>query len=113
MRIIVNKLDHGPVVVQVDGRIDVITSPQFRSEIITLIEAGHTRFVIDCALLAYISSAGLRVFYEALGKLEENKGKIVICRAKEEVRRIFDMVDMASDIPMFATQEQAIESLVV
>jgi anti-anti-sigma factor len=110
MQIVVNKLDR-EVVLRVDGRIDAVSSPQFRQEIITLIDAGHTRLIIDCALLAYISSAGLRVLYEVLSKLEQNKGKIALCRPNEDVRRIFDMVDMSSEIPIFATQEQAIESL--
>ena len=110
MRITVNKLDRG-VVLQVDGRIDAVTSPQFRQKIMTLIDEGHMRLVIDCALLAYISSAGLRVLYEALNKLEASKGKIAICRANEDVRRVLDMVDMSSEIPIFATQEQAIQSL--
>jgi anti-anti-sigma factor len=106
----VHKLERA-VVLHVDGRIDAITSPQFRQEIIALIDEGHIRLVIDCALLAYISSAGLRVLYEALSKLEESHGKIAICRANENVKRVLDMVDMSAEIPIFATQEQAIESL--
>ncbi len=110
MHINVSNLDRG-VVVSVDGKLDVVTAPEFRDKIMELIEKGQNCLVIDCALLHYISSAGLRVFYQALGKVEEKGGKIVICRPREEVQRVFDMVDLGSEIQIFAEKEEAIKSL--
>ncbi|HWP60389.1 MAG TPA: STAS domain-containing protein [Candidatus Acidoferrales bacterium] len=63
------------------------------------------------ALLAHISSAGLRIFYEAPGRIDQAQGKIAIRRLSENVKRVWELVDMSSEIPIFATQEQAIESL--
>ncbi|HWP60387.1 MAG TPA: STAS domain-containing protein [Candidatus Acidoferrales bacterium] len=110
MRVVVSKFESGAVL-NVDGRIDAVTAPQFRDQLMTLIDSGYTRIIIDCALLAYISSAGLRVLYEAANKLEPHQGRMAICRANADVRRVLEMVDIASEIPIFATQEEAIQGL--
>lgn len=110
MQITVSKIDRG-VILYIDGRLDVVTSPGLRDKIMELIEGGQISLVIDCALLSYIGSAGLRVFYQALAKVEEKGGKLALCRPREEVHRVFDMVDMASEIPIFSDKEEAIKSL--
>ena len=110
MDITVSTLDQG-MLVALDGKLDVTTSPRFRERILALIEAGHLRLAIDCALLTYVSSAGLRVFYQALARLEPKGGRIVICRPRPEVRLILNMVDLGTDIPIVATKEEALEQL--
>ena len=110
MDIIESAIEHGRLLA-IDGKLDVNTSPPFRERILALIDAGHVRMVIDCALLTYCSSAGLRVFYQALARLEPKGGRIVICRPRPEVRAIFEMVDLGTDIPIVATKEEALARL--
>src|SRR5438093_13683262 len=100
MQISLDKLDRG-LVICLDGRLDGVTSGEFRDKMLTWIDDGQHQLIIDCALLHYVSSAGLRVFYQALAKVEDKAGSIVFCRVNDAVKRVFDMVDMATDFPMF------------
>jgi anti-anti-sigma factor len=110
MKISLDAIERG-LVACLDGRLDGISSPEFRDKLLAWIDAGHKNVIIDCALLSYVSSAGLRVFYQALDKLEEKEGAILFCRVSEDVKRVFDMVDMGADFPIFPTREEALKQL--
>ena len=95
----------------VKGKLDVLTAPMLRETILARIEAGATRLLINCTLLDYISSAGLRVLYEALSKLEAGDGRMALCAVNSNVRKILDAVDLGDDIPIFASEAEALQHL--
>jgi stage II sporulation protein AA (anti-sigma F factor antagonist) len=99
------------VVFALSGRLDVTTAKHFEDKILTEIESGDRRFVIDLAQLNYISSSGLRVLYRVSAKLKEKGGRIVLCRLSDDVRRVFDIVDRAGDFRVFITRDEAMENL--
>jgi stage II sporulation protein AA (anti-sigma F factor antagonist) len=99
------------VVFALSGRLDVTSAKHFEDKILTEIESGDRRFVIDLAQLNYISSSGLRVLYRVSAKLKEKGGRIVLCRLSDDVRRVFDIVDRAGDFRVFITRDEAIENL--
>ena len=110
MRITVHRVDQS-IIVNLDGELNTNTSEECHEKISSLIEEGGKYLIIDCALLTYISSAGLRVFYQALDRIESQGGKILFCRLNEEVKQIFQIVNMSSEFPTFTTIEEAIRSL--
>lgn len=95
----------------VKGKLDALTSPALREKLLALIDAGARRLLIDGALLDYISSAGLRVLYEAIASLETVSGRMALCAINSNVRKILDTVDLCADIPIFATEAEAILNL--
>jgi anti-anti-sigma factor len=62
--------------------------------------------------MMHISSAGLRVFYQALDELEKANGKIIFCRVDQNIRRVFHVVNFTAEFPLFATLEEATQSIV-
>ena len=99
------------VVLALSGKLDATTAKHFEDKILTEIDSGERRFVIDLSQLSYISSAGLRVLYRVSAKLKEKGGRIVFCRLSDDVKRVFDIVDMAGDFRVFITREEAMENL--
>lgn len=71
----------------VKGKLDVLTAPMLRETIMARIEEGAAQLLINRTLLDYISSAGLRVLYEALAKLEASSGHMALCAVNSNVRR--------------------------
>ena len=98
-------------IVQVTGELDSHTYEQFQSRLLQKVEAGVRRILLDFSQLTYISSAGMRVFYQALDRIESQGGKILFCRLNEDVKQIFQIVNMSSEFPTFTTIEEAIRSL--
>ena len=59
------------VVVEVEGRLDSVTSSELEKEILSLLQSGESNLLIDFAGLDYISSAGLRVLLMAAKRLKQ------------------------------------------
>ncbi|GAB6272073.1 MAG TPA: anti-anti-sigma factor [Syntrophaceae bacterium] len=99
----------GWLILELKGRMDAITAPQVREKIFSVIEQGeHNKLLLDCLGLDYVSSAGLRVLFEAAFKIQDQNGKIGCYGVSANVRNIFNLSDMASEISIFNSQEEAL-----
>ena len=77
--------------VSLDGRLDTTTAPAFEAFLAEQYESTDA-LVIDCAKLAYISSAGLRVLLAAQKK---TKGAMKLTNVCELVMEVFEMTGFA------------------
>ena len=96
-------------ILAITGRLDAITSPDLRNKIMSSIELGERSILLDCTNLEYVSSAGLRVLFEASFNLNQVSGNIKICSINNNVKKIFDMVDLTSEVAIFSSQEEALK----
>ena len=90
MKIDFNK-NGGILNVSLDGRLDTTTAPAFEAFLAEQYESTDA-LVIDCAKLAYISSAGLRVLLTAQKK---TKGAMKLTNVCELVMEVFEMTGFA------------------
>ena len=97
----------GWLILELKGRMDALTSPQVREKIITAIDQGEQKLLLDCTGLDYVSSAGIRVLFEAAYKMQDQEGKIGCYGVNDNVRHIFNLSDIASEIAIFSVQEEA------
>lgn len=82
--------DGNELTVELEGRLDTLTSPDLEEELEDKIE-GIEKLVFDLGGLEYISSAGLRVLVGAAQAIDENDGDIVIRNLTVPVRDVFDV----------------------
>jgi anti-sigma B factor antagonist len=111
------------VTLGLSGRLDTTTAKTFEEKILTRIESGDRRFVIDLEQLDYVSSAGLRVFALAGKRLDSTNGKLVLCgfkktipyytlnRPRDPVREVFDVAGFSSIFSTYSSHDDAIKSL--
>ena len=71
------------------GRLDTVTSPQLEEALKEMPEDTE-ELVLDLQDLAYVSSAGLRVFLNAQ-KSMTGKGTMVLRNVCEEIMEVLDM----------------------
>ena len=81
----------GNLNIALDGRLDTTTAPELESFINKNYD-GVMALNIDCAGLAYISSAGLRVLLSAQKK---TKGAMKLTNVCELVMEVFEMTGFA------------------
>lgn len=101
----------GSLVVVPSGRVDSNSSSELERALVALTGSGETRIVVDLAEVEYISSAGLRVLLMVAKKLQDAKGRLVLCAMPESVRLVFEL---AGFLPIFAietTREAALARL--
>ena len=95
------------IILSLVGRLDANTSKDLEENLITLIEANNRRFIIDCAKLDYISSAGLRVLLMGAKKLKSLDGSIALASLKEHIKDIFEIAGFLSIFSIFNNAEEA------
>lgn len=97
------------LILDLKGRMDAVTSPLVRERIMAVIERGDKQLLLDCSGLDYISSAGLRVLFEASYRIQDLFGKIGCYGVNANVRKIFSLADLQSDIRIYDGQEEALK----
>jgi len=100
-------------IIRIDGYLDAHTAPQFEQVVQSEIDASRFRIIVDCAKLAYISSAGLGVFMSFIEEVREGGGDIKICSLTPKVKSVFEILgfsdlydicdDVADAVQRFAT----------
>ena len=93
---------------KIQGRLDSNSSPEFEERILSAIEAGSLKMVVDFATLEYISSAGLRVILKSTKKLKRSEGDIVLCAMQDYVREVFEISGFDSFLTIVPSMEDAL-----
>ena len=99
------------VTLGLSGKLDATTAKTFEEKLLSQIESGERRFVINLAQLDYISSAGLRVLLVAAKRLNSANGKILLCSLQGPVREVFDIAGFSSIFSIYGSDDDAIKNL--
>jgi len=98
----------GALLAQPGGRIDSNTAGQFEQELLTRIEAGEARVVLDFSALDYISSAGLRVVLMAAKRTQAAQGALALCGLNESIREVFEISGFLSILTVCEGRDEAL-----
>jgi len=103
---------HGDVpVFRLKGRLSVVGADDLEKQIVQAIDAGAKRLLFVLDDLEYISSAGLRVFYVGIKKLNNDGSCFWFCGLKPAVRSIFDVVGLTPSVRVYATEQEALSQI--
>lgn len=72
-----------------EGRLDTAASAQTEKDMKVLHDCDGKDITLDCSLLEYISSSGLRLF---LGLAKVNGSNITITGLSDDLRQVFDEI---------------------
>ena len=97
----------GGALFHVMGELDLLTAPALREQLRNALEA-HGKIVVDCSNLDYIDVTGIR----ALEETGQNyNARLAMIGSKPIVRKIFDILQLQSVIPIFPNREAALNFL--
>ena len=102
---------NGTLIVVVEGRIDGATAMEFQRAVHANLGENKGPLVIDCANLAYISSAGLRVILMIAKTLDRRDGRFAICSLSAMIAQIFQTSGFDRIISIHATREEALREV--
>ena len=95
MEFTVSTRNEGPVtVVEVGGEVDVYTAPRLREAVVTAIDSGNTRLVIDVENVEFLDSTGVGVLVGALKKVRSASGTLDIVCTQPRLLKIFGITGL-------------------
>jgi anti-sigma B factor antagonist len=93
----------GQTVVEVSGEIDVYTAPRLREALISLVDAGNYRLIIDMDGVEFLDSTGLGVLVGGLKRVRAHDGSIDLVCTQGKILRIFRITGLSKVFPIHDT----------
>ncbi len=97
-------------VVDLNGEIDVYTSPKVKEAITELIDQGHYALIINLENVRYIDSTGLGVLIGGLKRVREHSGTVNLICTNPQIKKIFDITGLVKIFGIYDSEAAAIEA---
>lgn len=112
IKVQVREAQGGTYVVDLNGEIDVYTSPKVKDAIGELIDKGHYNLVINLEKVRYIDSTGLGVLIGGLKRVREHGGTVNLVCTNPQIKKIFDITGLVKIFGIYDDEEAAMKALV-
>lgn len=99
------------IIIRMEGRLDASTSSAMEQKILSLIEEGHFKMVLDFSGVEYLSSAGMRLMLSISKKLKQLEGEVVVCHLNSDVMDVIKMAGFDRVLKIYSTEEECFSHL--
>jgi anti-sigma B factor antagonist len=86
--------DTGAAVITLTGEVDLYTAPEFKQELVRIIEGGATAVVIDLTNATFIDSTTLGVLISGIKRLRPGGGTLELVVTDRNIRKIFEITGL-------------------
>ncbi|MEE8185915.1 MAG: STAS domain-containing protein [Thermodesulfobacteriota bacterium] len=101
------------VVLYTDNYLNDIEGEKLEEECNEFFRKGRKRVIIDFGNTELINSIGISILVAIMEKVREEKGVIFFSGLKKVNYDIFNTLGLTKDIPIFKTEEEALEKMMV
>lgn len=92
------------------GDLDSVTTPAFQSQIQQHLDAGHSKIIVDCRYMGYISSLGMGSLVSLQTRLRRRGGQVKLSTIQGPVMEILRLVHLDKVFDMYGDLEFARQS---
>lgn len=100
----------GRTVIELSGEIDVYTAPRLREALVSLVDAGNYRLIIDMEGVEFLDSTGLGVLVGGLKRVRSHDGTIDLVCTQGRILRIFRITGLIKVFNIHDTVDDALAS---
>ncbi len=110
------RLDDGVWVVAVRGELDLSTAPELEGPLEEAVATPGGFLLIDLSQCEFIDSTGIALIVRAWQRLDrgadgDGSGRLAICSANEQVRRVLEITGLELSISIHASRDEALAAL--
>lgn len=95
-------------VIEVAGELDLYTAPHLKEVLLSTIDDGISRIVIDLTRVHFIDSSALGVLIGGVKRLKDRDGRLVLVSVDENVNWIFQITGLNSVFDIFSSRDEAL-----
>lgn len=96
------------VVLQVTGDVDFSNSPELRQALLSVLQPGPARLIVDLAGVSYMDSSGVATLVEALQVQRRHGRQVVLCGLQPKVKGIFEIARLNMVFTIAGDRRQAL-----
>lgn len=99
------------LVVEVDGDVDMASSPRLRDTVLELVgERAETKIVLNLERVDYIDSSGIASLVEALQQARKRKMRLILAGLQEGPRHVLQLTRLLDVFEVHASEAEALEA---
>src|SRR5215471_15584310 len=99
------------LVIALEGKLDTVACAGFETDMLQALGGGERLVLVDCQRLAFIASAGLRVFLIAAKQLRTTGGKLAFAGLQKNVEQVFQISGFSALFSIHKTREEGEKAL--
>jgi len=107
-RVDTERIDDRTAVISVTGEVDLYTAPELKRELVTAIDEGARRVIVDLSEATFIDSTTLGVLLSGVKRLRPVGGELAVVCTDRNIRKIFEITLLDR---VFAIYEDRSEAL--
>jgi anti-sigma B factor antagonist len=106
-RIESNVLEGDILLIRPWGNLDSVSTPEFDRVVREHLESGHTRIIVDCQRLGYVSSIGIGSLVALQSRLRRSGGEVKLVAIQGPVMEVLRIVRLDKILGIYGDAEFA------
>jgi anti-sigma B factor antagonist len=98
----------GVAVIALSGELDLYTCPEFKAELLQVIEDGAMLVVVDLTETTFIDSTALGVLIRGFERLKIRDGRLVVACSDPNIVKIFEVTGLDRIFPVCRSRDEAL-----
>ena len=103
---------NGLTVCQIEGEIDINTSPGIKKSLDKLLQAKTPKIIVNLAKVTYVDSSGLATLVEILKNMRSYGGRLRLTNLSPKVKSLFEITKLEKLFEIMADEQEAISNFV-
>jgi anti-sigma B factor antagonist len=101
-------VDDSTHVIELGGEVDLYTAPEFKQQLLDVIDQGGRDVVVDLSSTTFIDSTTLGVLVGGVKRLRTNEGQLSLVCSDRNITKIFEITGLDRVFTIHATREAAV-----
>ena len=105
------KLSEHQFVISLAGEVDLYTAPEFKQQLLEVIDQGGRDVVVDLSNTTFIDSTTLGVLVGGVKRLRPDGGRLSLVCSDRNITKIFEITGLDRVFTIHGTRDEAVEAL--
>ena len=105
------ELGDGAYVISLAGEVDLYTAPEFKQQLLEVINQGARNVVVDFSDTTFIDSTTLGVLVGGVKRLRTNDGQLSLVCSDRNITKIFEITGLDRVFTIYPTRSEALEQI--
>ena len=105
------RLRDGAYVISLAGEVDLYTAPEFKQQLLEVVNEGGKDVVVDFTNATFIDSTTLGVLVGGVKRLRPSGGHLSLVCSDRNITKIFEITGLDKVFPIYETRDEAVEKI--
>jgi anti-sigma B factor antagonist len=105
------QLSDDAYVISLSGEVDLYTAPEFKQQLLEVINQGAKEVIVDFSNTTFIDSTTLGVLVGGVKRLRTNDGQLSLVCSDRNITKIFEITGLDRVFTIYPTRDEAVSKL--